>query len=331
MVSIAEGLRMMQGGVDRTGYADMAEGLGNPGLDLIAARRAEAAQAEALKEYERKQAESDEEFSSEIDRLLEGTQPQENSGFSFGGAFNDYFTNPILSGIDQINDTGKLTGSKISEGFDNVMDFMKFNPSTAVQAQIADAMMPYYEQEFDDLVGQGADPMGTALYLSKSATIPGLDLEMGMANGGPVSKTMQDSVDNMKAEVLARKAEEFRSLMEQPLDKPSLDQYTEDSMLMLSERPDSVFLDPPVGIDGNTIQEAPPIGISGTMTDDELTAGYGMPVGTGGVSGQLTVPFENDPMLQLMLEQQLADDLSLNADVSLMEDMDPFFSLKIKN
>jgi hypothetical protein len=155
------------------------------------------------------------------------------------------------------------------------------------------------------------------------------NLTYSFNRGGPVSETMQDAIDDMKAEELARKAEEFRSRMEQPLDKPSLDQYTEDSMLMLSERPDSVFLDPPVGIGGNTIQEAPPIGISGTITDDELTAGYGMPVGTGGISGQLTMPFENDPMLQLMLEQQLADDLSLNADVSLMEDMDPFFSLKM--
>ena len=42
MVSIAEGLRMMQGGVDRTGFAKMAEGLGNPGLDLIRQRREEA-------------------------------------------------------------------------------------------------------------------------------------------------------------------------------------------------------------------------------------------------------------------------------------------------
>ena len=42
MVSIAEGLRMMQGGVDRTGFAKMAEGLGNPGLDLIRQRQEEA-------------------------------------------------------------------------------------------------------------------------------------------------------------------------------------------------------------------------------------------------------------------------------------------------
>jgi hypothetical protein len=32
-VSIGEGLRMMQGGVDRTGFAEMADAIGNPGLD----------------------------------------------------------------------------------------------------------------------------------------------------------------------------------------------------------------------------------------------------------------------------------------------------------
>jgi hypothetical protein len=78
MVSVAEGLRMMQGGVDRTGFADMAEGLGNPGMDLIRERRAAAAEAEAMDEYEKRQAESDEEFRSEIDKLIAGTQPQDD-------------------------------------------------------------------------------------------------------------------------------------------------------------------------------------------------------------------------------------------------------------
>jgi len=32
-VSIGTGLRMMQGGVDRTGFAEMADAIGNPGLD----------------------------------------------------------------------------------------------------------------------------------------------------------------------------------------------------------------------------------------------------------------------------------------------------------
>ena len=53
MVSVADGLRMMQGGVDRTGFADMADALGNPGLDLIRERRAAAAEAAAMDEFER--------------------------------------------------------------------------------------------------------------------------------------------------------------------------------------------------------------------------------------------------------------------------------------
>ena len=54
MVSVAEGLRMMQGGVDRTGYADMADQLGNPGMDLILERRAAAAEADAMDEFEKR-------------------------------------------------------------------------------------------------------------------------------------------------------------------------------------------------------------------------------------------------------------------------------------
>ena len=53
-VSICEGLRMMQGGVDRTGFADMADALGNPGLDLIRERRAAAAEAAAMDEFEKR-------------------------------------------------------------------------------------------------------------------------------------------------------------------------------------------------------------------------------------------------------------------------------------
>ena len=55
-ISIGEGLRMLQGGVDRTGFADMADSLGNPGMDLIAERRAALAEAETMDEYEKRQA-----------------------------------------------------------------------------------------------------------------------------------------------------------------------------------------------------------------------------------------------------------------------------------
>ena len=62
MVSVADGLRMMQGGVDRTGFADMADQLGNPGLDLIRERRAAAAEAAAIDEFE---------------KLMEGKDPKD--------------------------------------------------------------------------------------------------------------------------------------------------------------------------------------------------------------------------------------------------------------
>ena len=77
-ISIGEGLRMLQGGVDRTGFADMADSLGNPGMDLIRERRALAAEAEAMDEYEKRQAESDEKFRSEINKLIEGAQPKDD-------------------------------------------------------------------------------------------------------------------------------------------------------------------------------------------------------------------------------------------------------------
>ena len=50
MVSVAQGLRMMQGGVDRTGFADMADQLGNPGMDLILQRRAAAEEEAGVQE-----------------------------------------------------------------------------------------------------------------------------------------------------------------------------------------------------------------------------------------------------------------------------------------
>ena len=71
-ISIGEGLRMLQGGVDRTGFADMADSIGNPGLDLIEARRAAAAEAEAMEEYEKQQAERDAGFRSSLVDMFEG-------------------------------------------------------------------------------------------------------------------------------------------------------------------------------------------------------------------------------------------------------------------
>ena len=57
MVSPAEGLLMMQGGTDRTGLAGLLDSIGTPGADMMAQRRAEAAEQAAMDEYERRQAE----------------------------------------------------------------------------------------------------------------------------------------------------------------------------------------------------------------------------------------------------------------------------------
>ena len=54
MSTYGYGLRLMQGGVDRTGYGKMIDELGTPGLDLIKQRRAAAAQSAALDEFEKK-------------------------------------------------------------------------------------------------------------------------------------------------------------------------------------------------------------------------------------------------------------------------------------
>ena len=125
------------------------------------------------------------------------------------------------------------------------------------------------------------------------------------ANGGPVFGTMQDAADFQRTEMLEQGKQEMQERTTPEMTTNIL--------------PDEI-VEP---------FEDPPIGIGGRVTDDVFTAGYGMPIGMGGMAGQLTMPFESDPTLQLMLEQQLADDLSLNADVSLMEDRDPLLNLML--
>ena len=165
-------LKLMQGGTDRTGFADMADQYAYTKPDRSAEERLALLKA-AMEAGQGGQEGGEEEGG-------------ETGGFSLGGVFDDYIGNPLTSSIDEVDQTGKLAGSSVSQGFDNVIDNLKLFPTTAITSQIADLMMPYKEKEFDDLIEQGADPMGTALYLNKSGTIPGLDLEMGMADGGRV-------------------------------------------------------------------------------------------------------------------------------------------------
>ena len=75
MVSPAEGLLMMQGGTDRTGLAGLLDSIGTPGADMMAQRRAEAAEQAAMDEYERRQAEDMAELASLFGA---GDDPEEN-------------------------------------------------------------------------------------------------------------------------------------------------------------------------------------------------------------------------------------------------------------
>ena len=125
------------------------------------------------------------------------------------------------------------------------------------------------------------------------------------SEGGPVYGSLEEAIADQKAEQLIQNSEMFRSRMN-PSPLRILPQDLSEEMLV------EPF-------------EETPLGVGGTITDDMFTANYGMPVGTGGMSGQLTVPFESDPTLELLLEQQLADDLSLNAGVKLMSPNDEAF------
>ena len=107
MVSIGDGLRMMQGGVDRTGYADMADAIGNPGLDLIRQRRQAAADEAALEALLASYDSGDSEDSKIEDKTISG-----DIEFSFNDLFDstkDYVEdNPLTAGIDTATGLGLL-------------------------------------------------------------------------------------------------------------------------------------------------------------------------------------------------------------------------------
>jgi len=75
MVSPAQGLLMMQGGRDRTGLASLLDSVGTPGADIIAQRRADAAEQEAMDEYERREAER----LAELQALIDGEEDIQES------------------------------------------------------------------------------------------------------------------------------------------------------------------------------------------------------------------------------------------------------------
>ena len=142
MVSIAEGLRMMQGGVDRTGFAKMAEGLGKPGLDLIRQRREEA----------------------KLQALLNSMMQVDDEG-----GLTDMSGLPTSgpSAIDEATgkfESGQTLPEEIAQG---VSDYFDFKPEvTDVIENIISAPaegVQFLQDEFSKGVEQGQDEMATPL------------------------------------------------------------------------------------------------------------------------------------------------------------------------
>mgnify|MGYP003109482024 FL=1 len=106
MTSIGTGLRMMQaGGVDRTGFADIADALGTPGLDLIRKRREEQGLAALLASLSENQIEPT------VDK------PVDEKGMT-SLSFSDValgLLDPVTTGIDLIKGASKrMTPEEIS-------------------------------------------------------------------------------------------------------------------------------------------------------------------------------------------------------------------------
>ena len=169
MVSPAQGLLMMQGGRDRTGLASLLDSVGTPGADIIAQRRADAAEQEAMDEYERREAER----LAELQALIGGEEGggEEDSGFSFGSIFRDPYTT-VDEATGEITDQSKgeaylsrgTTAAALTPALRRIVMGGKGNPYVTaglIIPEIAYALGDYFAPEtttkIEEAVGAGYD------------------------------------------------------------------------------------------------------------------------------------------------------------------------------
>jgi hypothetical protein len=108
MISAGEGLRMMQGGVDRTGLASLADAIGTPGKDLLEKRRQEEALAAAIAAAAASGDISDP--TSTEESVEDGTTKLSFSDVALG------LLDPVGLGIDLIKGASeRMTPSEISD------------------------------------------------------------------------------------------------------------------------------------------------------------------------------------------------------------------------
>lgn len=101
------------------------------------------------------------------------------------------------------DDSLKETSDALSSAFNIGPELFGFNVMQSLfpQLSIADATTKGGLENLDDFIEMDGDPMGTALYLSKGTTIPGLENEIfGYNQGGlvpPLRGPMANGVGNL--------------------------------------------------------------------------------------------------------------------------------------
>ena len=139
------GLRLMQGGVDRTGLASMADSLGTPGLDLINKRRQEQALADAIAASQSENI---------IDPSSITTNNVEDSGFSFNNIFSgaDESINSILTekGQEAYSSIKDSVGDMYSSIMEDPNPFKVDDLSVPIDSD-NDGQISDYEQALSDL------------------------------------------------------------------------------------------------------------------------------------------------------------------------------------
>jgi|TARA_B100000123_G_scaffold202000_1_gene151946 hypothetical protein len=130
-------------------------------------------------------------YANEVERLnqlaLESQEETEDISPEPQTSFSSNLENYFSPGIQ--DSELKETSDNLSSMFNLGPEFFGVNVMQALfpQLMLADQTTQGGLEELDNLVEMGADPMGSALYLSKGATIPGLDNELGFKDGGLIN------------------------------------------------------------------------------------------------------------------------------------------------
>ena len=73
------------------------------------------------------------------------------------------------------------------------------------------------------------------------------------------------------------------------------------------------------------------VGVEGEIKEDFARINYGKPVGEDMfIQGGVQYPYDADPLLELILNKRLDDDLFLNASARKIKDQDPFFGVEVQ-